>query len=143
MNEEKIKRLEKKVDLLFRMHLEEDFYFKDNLHEFIPLFDLSIEMNFSLKELWIVAEVILGQSLHTMTEDQSIELCAVLEDIKEKCAHTGRKKVWNEWLDKNNLSPVRGYNLTGLNFPSILNSKKAIKAKIKKGNVALKKEAVG
>ena len=105
--------------------------------------ELSIEMNFSLKELWIVAEVILGQSLHTMTEDQSIELCTVLEDIKKQCAHEGRKKVWEEWLNDNNLSPVRGYSLTGLNFPSILNSKKAIKARIKKGNVTLKKEAVG
>ncbi len=55
MNEEKIKTLEKKVDLLFRMHLEEDFYLDDNLHEFIPLFDLSIEME-EIKIKGFVAE---------------------------------------------------------------------------------------
>ena len=44
MSEEKIKIIEKKVDLLYKMHLEEYFDIKGHLHEFIPLFNLSVDM---------------------------------------------------------------------------------------------------
>lgn len=147
--EQTIKVVTKSTPTVYSPHGRAGFrgveYSDDDLEKatWVRIAELSVEMNFSLKELWIVAEVILGQSLHTMTEEQSIGLCAVLEDIKKKCAHEGRKKVWDEWLSEKNLSPVRGYSLTGLNFPSILNSKKTIKAKIKKANATLKKEAVG
>ncbi len=44
MSEEDITRIEKKVDLLYRMGLDENFSYKNYLDEFIPLFNLSVEM---------------------------------------------------------------------------------------------------
>ncbi len=45
MSEEDIKRIEKKVDLLYKMHLEDrhndGINFRYHLDEFIPLFNLS------------------------------------------------------------------------------------------------------
>jgi len=44
MSEERIRILEKKVDLLYRMHMDDNFDIRNNLDEFIPLFNLSVEM---------------------------------------------------------------------------------------------------
>lgn len=44
MSDEKIKIIEKKIDLLYRMNFDDNINFRDNLDEFISLFNLSIEM---------------------------------------------------------------------------------------------------
>jgi len=53
----KEERIEKKIDLLYKLHLEsnDEFNFRKHLNELVPLFDLSIEME-EIKIKGFVAE---------------------------------------------------------------------------------------
>jgi len=51
MEQEDIKRIEQKVDLLYRMHLDDNINFRNNLDELIPLFNLSVEIDDKIEKM--------------------------------------------------------------------------------------------
>jgi len=104
--------------------------------------DLSLDLNFTLKELWIFSEIVLGQSIHTADELQLDLLKEVLLEIRKTSEHQGRKDVWDKWLEEKEFthSPLRAYSLLDISYPAILNSKKLLKSKMKKADKIIANE---
>ncbi len=102
----------------------------------MELVDISMEMGFYMREVFIMAELIFGQALHILDEESIDLLLAVMEDL-QKQNYKGRKKEWESNLSNKNLSPIEAYKLTGMEFPYVFSSKKDIRrnfSKIKEGN---------
>lgn len=92
----------------------------------MQLVEVSMEMGFYMRELFVISEIIFGQALHILDEASIDHLLAIMQHL-EKQNYKGRKKEWETNLENKNINPIDAYKLTGMEFPYVFSSKKDIR----------------
>ena len=105
--------------------------YNDGAERFVDFYNLCSDLGMNISELFLLAEHVLGVSLHCMNEEQMEYLRQILVKFVDY-KFDGREKVWKDFLKDNELYPIPAYKQTDISFPFFLMSKKLLTKKMKK-----------
>lgn len=91
---------------------------------------LAIELNLSVKEVWILSELAFDRNIFTFTMKEMEDFYEIMQLIKS-AGFKGRIKEWINFRREHKLHQMAVYHNSDLEFPYLLNSKKNIHRAIK------------